>query len=211
MSELVLEFVDDRWQIRDPDQPKVHPVYVDFFATDVQRRMKEPKGGQLLFRAVNASDAKTILDSTAGLGQDSILLASWGFEVVACERNEKVFKLLNDGVRRLREKSTEFTLTVFNEDARKKMAELKPDVVYLDPMYPDLKSSALPKKEMQLLRKLFNEVDPEQETLELLDQALKFARKRVVLKRPPAAPILYKPSHSLEGKAVRFDIYVTNN
>lgn len=215
---MILEFADGRWQLRDPEQPKILPVSVDFLARDVQRRMKEPKGGQLLFRAVNAPDVKTILDATAGLGGDSIQLASWGFEVIACERNEKVFKLLEDGAKRLQEaaqannelKTAAKNLKVFNSDAREKMQELKPDVIYLDPMYPDLKSSALPKKEMQLLRKLFTDVDPEKETLDLLDQALKSANKRVVIKRPPAAPVLYKPSHSLEGKAVRFDIYTKN-
>ena len=211
MSELILEFVDDRWQLRDPDQPKVHPVCVDFLSTDVQRRMKEPKGGQLLYRAVQAPEVKTVLDATAGLGGDSIQLASWGFEVIACERNEKVFKLLEDGLRRFKDKNAGDSLKVFNIDARTKMKEVKPDVVYLDPMYPDLKSSALPKKEMQLLRKLFGDIDPENETTELLNEALKWAKLRVVLKRPPAAPQIGKPSHSLEGKAVRFDIYVTKN
>lgn len=219
MSELILEFVDGCWQLRDPDQPKVHPVSVDFLASDVQRRLKEPKGGQLLYRAVNGTDVKTVLDATAGLGGDSLQLASWGFEVIACERNEKVFRLLEDGVSRLRLsananeelKAIAVNLNVVHADSLKLMTEVKPDVVYLDPMYPDLKSSALPKKEMQLLRKLFTDVDPEKETFDLIDQALKFASKRVVLKRPLAAPKLYKPSHSLEGKTVRFDIYVTKN
>lgn len=219
MSSLILEFMNDRWQLKDMDQPKIHPVSVDFLARDVQRRMKEGKGGQLLYRAVNAPEVKSVLDATAGLGGDSIQLASWGFEVFACERNEKVFKLLEDGVRRLKVAAEEVAdlkiaaenLKVFHVDARKKLSELKPDVVFLDPMYPDLKSSALPKKEMQLLRKLFLDVDPEEETLELLDAALKSATKRVVIKRPPAAPLIAKPSHSLEGKAVRFDIYLTKN
>ncbi len=211
MSELVLEFKDNRWQLSDPEQPKILPVVVDFLASDVQRRMKEPKGGQLLYRAIHTPEVKTVLDATAGLGGDSVQLASWGFEVFACERNEKVFKLLEDGVRRLNEVSQFPNFKLFNVDAREKMKEVAPDVIYLDPMYPDLKSSALPKKEMQLLRKLFTDVDPEKETLSLLDQALRSAKKRVVLKRPPAAPILYKPSHSLEGKAVRFDIYVIKN
>ncbi len=219
MSDLLLEFVDDRWQMRDPEQPKILPVSVDFLAPDVQRRMKESKGAQLLYRAVNAPDVKTVLDATAGLGGDSIQLASWGFDVVACERNEKVFKLIQDGVSRLQLASqinanlkvAAANLKVVNADSLKLMSEVTADVIYLDPMYPDLKSSALPKKEMQLLRKLFTDVDPERETLDLLTQALKFAKMRVVLKRPPAAPILEKPSHSLEGKAVRFDIYITKN
>ena len=219
MSDLLLEFAGDRWQIRDPDQPKILPVSVDFLAPDVQRRMKESKGGQLLYRAVNAPDVQNVLDATAGLGGDSIQLASWGFEVIACERNEIIFKLIQDGFSRLQLASqinkdlkiAAANLKVVHADSLKIMSDVAADVIYLDPMFPDLKSSALPKKQIQLLRKLFTDVNPEQETQILLNQALKFAKKRVVLKRPPAAPTLGKPSHSIEGKAVRFDIYITNN
>lgn len=226
MSDLILEFAGDRWQLRDPDQPKILPVSVDFLTRDVQRRLKEPKGSQLLFRAVNAPETKTILDATAGLGGDSLMLASWGFEVTACEQNEKIFRLLEDGVKRLTEAainehvelaSVANNLKVLNIDAVKKMSEPSEsvfDIIYLDPMYPDLKSSALPKKEMQLLRKLFansqSQDDSDQETLKILELALKVAKKRVVLKRPPAAGKVLHPSHSFEGKAVRFDIYTVS-
>jgi 16S rRNA (guanine1516-N2)-methyltransferase len=212
---LILEFSEDRWQLRDPEQPKVHPVSVDFLASEFQRRLKEPKGSQLLFRAIG--QATSVFDATAGLGSDSFLLASWGFKVTACERNEMIFQLLSDGVERLKlaavndpnlQKIFE-NINLINEDSLHALAKADVDVVYLDPMYPDLKGSALPKKEMQLLRKLFIGVDPERETSEVLEAALKAAKKRVVLKRPPAAPEIKKPSHSLEGKAVRFDIYKT--
>lgn len=220
---LVLEFIEDRWQLRDPEQPKVLPISVDFLSKEFQRRVKEPKGTQLLFRAIG--EASTVFDATAGLGSDSFLLASWGFKVTACERNEIIFKLLTDGFDRLKTAATRDetlshivkNLNFINCDSKLYLTEAATvsetetetefDVVYLDPMYPDLKGTALPKKEMQLLRKLFVDVDPENETKLILEAALKAAKKRVVLKRPPSAPEIKKPSHSLEGKAVRFDIY----
>lgn len=216
MSDLLIEFIDGRWQLRDPEQPKIHPISVDFSDREFLKRLKEPKTRQLLFKAVNHANVKTVFDATAGLGSDSALIASWGFQVTACEQNEKVFKLLEDGLQRLKNSAIEnplfqtiaANLKLIHGNSIEQVQKQKPEVIYLDPMYPDLKSSALPKKEMQLLRKLFLDVDPKEETLKLLQTALDSATKRVVLKRPPAAEILLKPSHSLEGKAVRFDVYV---
>lgn len=84
------------------------------------------------------------------------------------------------------------------------------DVVYLDPMFREEKS-ARSRKEMQHLQAL---LPPEDETqsAELLFLAQQIAGKRVVVKRPLHAPELAEdpaPSHTLKGKSVRFDVYLT--
>ena len=82
-----------------------------------------------------------------------------------------------------------------------------PDAIYLDPMFPHRKKSALVKKEMQVLQSLLG-VDPDAD--QLLIPALALARKRVVVKRPNTAPFLdnKKPNMSMESKKHRFDIYL---
>jgi 16S rRNA (guanine1516-N2)-methyltransferase len=81
-----------------------------------------------------------------------------------------------------------------------------PQVIYLDPMFPHRDKSALVKKEMRLFRPL---VGDDQDAPALLQAALALASHRVVVKRPRKAPIIdgAKPSHSLEGKSSRYDIY----
>ncbi|MGJ8687280.1 MAG: class I SAM-dependent methyltransferase, partial [Spongiibacteraceae bacterium] len=81
-----------------------------------------------------------------------------------------------------------------------------PDVVYLDPMFPMSKKTALVKKEMRLFHSLVGEDDGGEA---LLAVALQRATHRVVVKRPPKADYLAgrKPQLSVSGKAVRFDIY----
>ena len=82
-----------------------------------------------------------------------------------------------------------------------------PDVVYLDPMFPPRKKSALPKKEPRILRRLVGEGP---DAGELLDIARRVARRRVVVKRTPHAPPLAPaPTMSYEGKIARYDVYVT--
>ncbi len=82
-----------------------------------------------------------------------------------------------------------------------------PDIIYLDPMFPEKKKSGLAKKKLQLLQNLENPCDEERE---LLQAAIDTGAQKIIIKRPPQGPFLagVKPSHSLTRKAVRFDIIV---
>lgn len=81
----------------------------------------------------------------------------------------------------------------------------KPDVVYMDPMYPQSKKTAKPKIEMEYLRALLGENEGVEE---LLSVARQVAKRKVVLKRPLKANVLPDVYNSLESKEVRFDIFL---
>ena len=84
----------------------------------------------------------------------------------------------------------------------------RPEVVYLDPMYPHRTRAALVKKEMRALRRIVGE---DQDSPGLLAAALGCARRRVVVKRPRRAPTLAgpEPDARIEAPNTRFDIYST--
>jgi 16S rRNA (guanine1516-N2)-methyltransferase len=84
------------------------------------------------------------------------------------------------------------------------------DVICLDPMFPARSKSAAVKKEMTLFQALLSHTDASQEASALMDWALAQDVARVVVKRPAKAPPLSQlaPSHSVRGKAVRYDVYV---
>ncbi|HSB96030.1 MAG TPA: class I SAM-dependent methyltransferase, partial [Spongiibacteraceae bacterium] len=93
----------------------------------------------------------------------------------------------------------------------------RPDVIYLDPMFPPSQKSALVKKEMRLFQQLLHRpeahataVDEQQAADELLRVARRVARIRVVVKRPAKAQFFAAsaPDYALSGKAIRFDVYV---
>ncbi|NJL31075.1 MAG: class I SAM-dependent methyltransferase [Phycisphaerales bacterium] len=92
-------------------------------------------------------------------------------------------------------------------------AFLKPDVVYLDPMYPDHpQRSTAARKPMVVLRHL---VGDDEDASQVFHWALRLAQKRVVVKRPLRAPELglqlsppIKPATAILGKSHRFDVYV---
>jgi 16S rRNA (guanine1516-N2)-methyltransferase len=199
------------------------PLCVDFLTGKGGWRARDISKNDLLPRAIGMKSAhppRTVLDTTAGLGQDAASLAFLGIEVTALEQSKVVHALLLDGIARAVTAKGELGealqkhLTLRCADARHFLRMLGErsgilDVVYLDPMFREEKS-ARSRKEMQHLQNLL----PEQtaaETEELFRLALGVAAKRVVVKRPLHAPELAEnppPSHTLKGKSVRFDVYL---
>lgn len=161
-------------------------------------------------RIKNKQMPVSVLDATAGLGEDALLLAAFGFDVTLYERDETIYKLLSDTIERAKEDADLLKavsrMTLFYEDSIKAMRELKekPDVVYLDPMFPLRTKSGLVKKKFQLIHELEKPCEDEKE---LLEAALSAALVRVVIKRPLKGECLagVKPDYSIEGSTVRYD------
>ena len=199
------------------DWPKVHPVVVDFLSGAANFRREHGRGtGQLVAKAVGLKKRRdlSVWDATAGLGRDAYVLASLGANVCLFERHPVVQALLQDGLNRLSLSAEPALLDVYNrmtlvtEGMPPSVGRLSiaPEVIYLDPMFPERSKSAKVKKEMALFHDLVG-TDPDADNL--LEPALDLAEYRVVVKRPKGAPELAgrKPSLSLAGKSSRFDIY----
>ncbi len=172
-------------------------------------RQKIGMRGDLLARALKQKSRQKILwvvDATAGLCRDSMHLLALGHRVTALEHNKQLF----EAFARL-PPPPNFHLV--HAEAASWLADLadgkRPDVVFLDPMFPDKKKSAAVGKESLLLQLLEAPPSAAQEA-DLLSAARAAALSRVVVKRALRAPWLAaeKPSHSHAGKAVRYDIYL---
>lgn len=195
-------------------------IAVDFVAgANHHRRLHGGGRGQSVAKAVGLKSGNiipTVLDCTAGLARDAFVLASLGCKMQLCERSSIVHILLQDGLARashsddaqLQEIVGRMQLLLL--DAHAYMAAMtddaKPDVVYLDPMFPEKRKSAAVKKDMAAFHTL---VGADEDADALLPLALQTARYRVVVKRPRHAPHLdnRKPGLMLEGDSTRFDIY----
>ncbi len=158
---------------------------------------------------------QTVLDATAGLGEDSLILAAAGFNVRLYEYDPVIAALLEDALKRANKlpelESVAARMEFHHEDSIKAMRTLTqaPDVVLLDPMFPGRQKSAKIKKKFQLLQQLESPCSNEEE---LLDAAISTGAKKIVIKRPLKGPFLAgrKPSHSLSGKAIRYDCLIIN-
>jgi len=186
---------------------------IDFLSGAVDHRRRFGGGkGQMIAKAVGikGSQKLTVFDATAGLGRDAFVLATLGCDVVMCERSVEIHAALQDALARANEVEwfQELSLKLIHADAIAylKTIDWQPDVIYIDPMYPPKNKSALPKKEMILLRDV---VGDDLDADALFEVAMRVAKKRVVIKRARHAPeiALQKPTIVFEGKSSRFDVY----
>ena len=185
------------------------------FSALLPRLRPDRLGRELLVRAarVRGVEAPTAVDATAGLGEDSLLLAAAGFTVTMFEKDPVIAALLRDALERaaanpeLAPVAAHMTLVEGDSVAGLRDLGFSPDVVFLDPMFPERTKSAAVKKKFQLLHHLERPCDNE---AELLGAALTAHPRKVVIKRPPRGPLLAgaKPSYQVAGKAVRYDVIV---
>lgn len=208
------------WSLQDV-QGALAPLRVDFASGALTyRRARGGDRHQGLGRAAGKPDpaaAPMLIDATGGLGKDSFILAHLGWQVTLLERSPVLAWLLADGVARGRTDASVGSvcqrMQVLHREAVDCLAQLpaatRPQVVYLDPMYPSHRSSALPGREMQYLRRLLGDESPDSR---LLVAACRAARNRVVVKRPAGAPPLPgpSPSHAIRLGQTRFDVYLTS-
>ncbi len=196
------------------------PISCEFASGRLRHRHQFGGGfGQGIARAVGfkpGADLR-VVDLTAGLGEDAFVLAGLGARVTMVERHPVVAALLDDGLCRGRELAHDAALAaalgrleLVQGEARDWLQgcveAARPDVVYLDPMFPERNKNAQVRKEMQALQRI---VGADGDADALLEPALAVARYRVVVKRPRQAPSLggKAPVFTVAGRATRFDVY----
>jgi 16S rRNA (guanine1516-N2)-methyltransferase len=174
---------------------------------------------ELLVRAARLKGLDHVpvaVDATAGLGEDSLLLAAAGFEVTLIERDPLVAAVTADAINRglnddtLRDACSRMHLIEGDS------AEIIPtlprpiDIVYLDPMFPARGKDSATKKKLQMVRQL-EEPATEAEERRLLEAAYAVSPRRIIVKRPLKGPYLgnRKPSHTISGKLIRYDCLIS--
>ncbi|WP_380183086.1 16S rRNA (guanine(1516)-N(2))-methyltransferase RsmJ [Kalamiella sp. sgz302252] len=213
---MALVMTAEHLELRKRDEPKLGGIFVDFVEGAMAHRRRFGGGrGEAVAKAVGikGSYLPVVTDATAGLGRDAFVLASLGCRVQMLERHPVVAALLDDGLQRGYRNAEiggwlQQRLTLLHASSLEALAQLgeKPDVVYLDPMYPHRQKSALVKKEMRVFQTL---VGADEDADGLLEPARRLAKKRVVVKRPDYAPPLagIVTQSAIVTKSHRFDIY----
>lgn len=220
--QFLLFYENARLCLRSTAQGAPGAVCVDFDNNSLQYRQRHHTQPEALLKAaaVKQSHMTRVLDATAGFGLDAYLFAAAGSMVTLCERSKILHAMLEDGIRRAANseealvRQTVARMHLHSGDSLTLMQsdwQERPEIVYLDPMFPERKKkSAKVKKNMFLLQQLLH---GKEDVPGLLAQALELAVKRVVVKRPRHAPFLEgrAPGFSLEGKSSRFDVYPIAN
>ena len=208
---LYLRFGEDGLSLTDGDLT----VRGDF--SSLFRRIRPANlNGEKLVRAVrfkNEEEPPLVVDATAGMGEDAFLLAAAGCRVEMFEYNPVIAALVRDAMERAKDDPNLSPMVqrmhLREEDSLKSLPNLQetPDVVYLDPMFPQRQKSGLIKKKFQLLQQLEIPCSNEQE---LLDAARAAHPRKITVKRPAKGAFLagIRPSYSLGGTSIRYDCIV---
>lgn len=212
-SPLVITIEDNIISVVTVADMKMKPVFVDFVNGKLDHRRKFVNGKEFVVKACFGKKKNPVIfDATAGLARDAFILACNGAQVHMFERNPIVRILLKNGIERAVNSETDISELIRNnlilEDKHtiyEYDGELNPDVVYIDPMYPEKVKSALVKKDMQVFHELVGQDD---DVMQLFQRAKEITNLKVVMKNPKWAPPLDVVSSNVLSKGHRFDIYV---
>lgn len=225
-----LVFTTQGLVLRLSSEPSWSDIMVDFAAANLQYRQQHGGGrNEAIAKAIGirGKPSVNVVDCTAGMGTDSFVMASVGANVTMIERSGVISALLDDALVRaqvagesgenLECLSICERLCLLQQDAilylkNNSAQKTQTDVVYLDPMFPHKKKSALVKKEMRAFQLLLG---PDQDSADLLTAAINFAPQRIVIKRPAGAPNVendhaLQPNMAISSKKHRFDVYLLN-
>ena len=197
-------------------EPILGPVSVDFASSAMLYRRRaghnEPIGRAV---GVKADRFPTVFDATAGLGRDAFVLADLGCQITLCEQLAPVAHLLAEAVsiaklstvQKVQMAAERMTVTCADSTGLDASGY---DVIYLDPMFPERSKTAAVKKDLATLQALRHDSDQDTDATALLTWAKQQSVSRIVVKRPVKADVVgkVKPSHSIVGKTVRYDVFV---
>lgn len=215
---------------------KFLPFSIDFTSPSFMKRLKS-SNTELINKAIGKKSS-IIIDFTAGLGRDSLLMASTGKKVIMCERDPVISKLLKQALDQLEKKTPELRKNIYlvesdivkdssmftplfqslKEEIEKNTGMTPLVSCYLDPMYPEKPSErkAASKKDTQILHTILG--DPlqsnDQELFSMFALAHSLSSDKIVIKRSLGSPLLLSgisPSSTCTGSTQRFDVYHRDN
>lgn len=207
--DLTFEWINGQFWLHS-DNPVERPIGIEIDA-ELSRHEEFFKRSslqkELLARAVGVKGPyrPKVLDLTAGMLGDTLLLLSFGCEVWAVERHPVIRFLISSAMQNAQHPRTK-SLHFLESDAES-VLENPPqtDVIYFDPMFEDASAKTSPRKEMRIFR---NIVGKDEDAISVFNKAQALKPKRLVVKRPRQSVHLFEPT-SVEyvGKSTRYDAY----
>lgn len=211
-SDLIFEWEINQFWLHS-DVSKERPVGIEI-DQDLLRHEEYFKRSsihkELLGKAIGikGSYRPKVLDLTAGLLGDSLLLLSYGCEVWAVERHPVVQFLIQSALQTaIHPKLKNFHFLPM--EAHEALASLEEfDVIYFDPMFEDANEKTAPRKQMRIFRNL---IGSDSDAIDVFKIAKASNFKRLVIKRPRRSlPLAANPSVEYIGKSTRYDVYFSH-
>ena len=144
----------------------------------------------------------TILDCTAGLGRDGVLLSKLGHDVTMIEKNPILIIMLNNYLSR--EKDIRARLLYGDSLSYIRIAKKKFDYIYIDFMF-EKKNNAKPSKYDLFLRSInYNENNK----LDFIKEMINYCNKRIIVKEPiKSQSKINNYDFEIKTKLIRYKIF----
>lgn len=207
--DLIFEWINGQYWLHS-DIPKERPIGIEIdreLSRHEEFFKKSSLQKELLAKALGVKGPfrPKVLDLTAGMLGDSLMMLAFGCEVVASERHPVIQFLIQSALKNAQHPKLQ-KFTFLPQDALKTLENSDNfDAIYFDPMFEDANEKASPRKEMRIFRSL---VGSDQDALEVFKRAKEKKAKRLVIKRPRQSVNLgIEPSVQYIGKSTRYDVY----
>ena len=208
-QDLVFEWINGQYWLHS-DIPKERPIGIEIdreLSRHEEFFKKSSLQKELLAKAlgVKGSFRPKVLDLTAGLLGDSLLMLAFGCEVVASERHPVIQFLIQSALKNAQHPKLQKFKFLPQDAFQVLQTEEIFEAIYFDPMFEDANEKASPRKEMRIFRSL---VGSDQDALKVFELAREKKAKRLVVKRPRQSVNLgTEPSVQYIGKSTRYDVY----
>ena len=188
------------------------PLKIDIKKGALGWRLARAQHETHLKKAIGKTDQPLrILDATAGLLGDSMIMLALGHSVTAYEQSKILYTMLNNELNQLSETDSNLlNFQLINSNVcETKFSEESFDVIYFDPMYPEDRASSARRSDLKKINSILEieglASDPESTFTYLRS----IPKTKVIVKRPLKADA-FKGSinYQIKGKSVRFDIYL---
>lgn len=207
--ELVFEWINGQFWLHS-DIPKEKPIGIEIdreLTRHEEYFKKSSLQKELLARAIGVKGPyrPKVLDMTAGMLGDTLLLLSFGCEVWASERHPVIRFLIESALKNAQHPRVKNFHFLASDAEQVLSSPPAVDVFFFDPMFEDANEKTSPKKEMRIFRGLVgSDLDAEK----VFKLALAGKPKRLVVKRPKQSVYLsQKPAVEYIGKSTRYDVY----
>ena len=207
-----LVFQEDNLYFNFKKERALTPLKIDIKKGALGWRLARAQHETHLKKAIGKTDQPLrILDATAGLLGDSMIMLALGHSVTAYEQSKILYTILNNQLNQLpKTDSNLLNFKLINSNVcETNFNEKSFDVIYFDPMYPEGKASSARRSDLKKINSILEieglASDPESTFTYLRSMP----KTKLIVKRPlKVDPFEGSINYQITGKSVRFDIYL---
>ena len=188
------------------------PLKIDIQKGALGWRLARPQHETHLKKAIGKTDQPLrILDATAGLLGDSMIMLALGHSVTAYEQSKILYTMLNNELNQLSETDSNLlNFQLINSNVcETKFSEESFDVIYFDPMYPEDRASSARRSDLKKINSILEIEGLASEPESTFTYLRNIPSTKLIVKRPLKADAFEGSiNYQITGKSVRFDIYL---